>query len=50
MRRVIREEEPQKPSTFVSTMAAERRITVAKQRSAEEAKLARSIREISIGL
>jgi len=44
MRRVIREEEPQKPSTFLSTMALELRTTVAKHRSAEGAKLISSIR------
>jgi len=44
MRRVIREEEPQKPSTFVSTMAVEVRTKVARNRAAEGAKLVSSIR------
>jgi serine/threonine protein kinase len=44
MRRVIREEEPQKPSTFVGTMALERRGAVAKSRGAEGAKLVSVIR------
>jgi eukaryotic-like serine/threonine-protein kinase len=43
MRRVIKEEEPPKPSTVVSTMALEVRINVAKHRSAEEGKLISAI-------
>ena len=44
MRRMIREEEPQKPSTLLSTMAADVRTDVARQRHSEEAKLVSSIR------
>jgi serine/threonine protein kinase len=44
MRRVIREEEPQKPSTCVSTMAHDLRKNVARRRGSEEAKLIHSIR------
>jgi serine/threonine protein kinase/tetratricopeptide (TPR) repeat protein len=44
IRRVIREQEPQKPSTFVSTMAADVRTTVAHRRHADGAKLIGQIR------
>jgi serine/threonine protein kinase len=44
MRRVIREQEPQRPSTFVSTMAVDLRTTIARHRSAEGAKLIHMIR------
>jgi tetratricopeptide (TPR) repeat protein len=44
MRRVIREQEPQKPSTFVSTMAISIRTTVAQRRNADGAKLVGQIR------
>ncbi len=44
IRRAIREQEPQKPSTFVQTMALELRTTVARHRQAEAAKLVGLIR------
>src|SRR5215213_5063443 len=39
MRRAIREQEPPKPSTFVSTMAGDARTTVAKHRQVDSVKL-----------
>src|SRR6185436_18885268 len=44
IRRVIREQEPQKPSTFVQTMPFEARTTVAKNRHADALKLVSLIR------
>jgi WD40 repeat protein/serine/threonine protein kinase len=44
MRRAIREEEPPKPSTFVSTMAADARTTVAQHRQVDSVKLFGQIR------
>jgi eukaryotic-like serine/threonine-protein kinase len=44
MRRVIREQEPRKPSTALSTMAVETRTAVAQHRQADPAKLAGMIR------
>jgi serine/threonine protein kinase len=44
MRRVIREEEPPKPSTFVSTIALDLRTNVAKHRSSEGGRLISSIK------
>ena len=44
MRRVIREQEPQKPSTALSTMAADARTTIAQHRQADSAKLVGLIR------
>src|SRR5215216_2438684 len=44
IRRVIREQEPQKPSTFVSTMAADLRTNVAQHRQTDIAKLTGQIR------
>ena len=44
MRRVIREEEPLKPSTLLSTLAQDRRATVALQRQSDNSKLIKSIR------
>src|SRR4030095_430954 len=39
IRRVVREQEPQKPSTFVSTMAVDLRTNLAQQRQTDGAKL-----------
>jgi serine/threonine protein kinase/tetratricopeptide (TPR) repeat protein len=44
MRRMIREEEPQKPSTLLSTMAADVRTGVAKHRDSDAARLISTIR------
>ncbi len=44
IRRVVREQEPPKPSTFVSTMALDLRTTVARQRQTDGAKLVGQIR------
>jgi aminoglycoside phosphotransferase (APT) family kinase protein len=44
MRRAIREQEPQKPSTALHTMAAESRTTIAQHRQADGAKLIGLIR------
>ena len=44
MRRAIREQEPPKPSTFVSTMAADARTTVAQHRQVDSVKLLGQIR------
>jgi WD40 repeat protein/serine/threonine protein kinase len=44
MRRAIREQEPQKPSTFVSTMAGDARTTVAQHRQVDSVKLLGQIR------
>ena len=44
MRRVIREQEPQKPSTFVSTMAIDVRTNLAQHRQTDSAKLVGQIR------
>ena len=44
MRRVIREQEPQKPSTFLSTMALEVRTTSARRRQTDSAKWIGQIR------
>ncbi|OAI56198.1 hypothetical protein AYO49_00925 [Verrucomicrobiaceae bacterium SCGC AG-212-N21] len=44
MRRVIREQEPQKPSTALDTMAQEKLTTVAHHRSSEPPKLIHAIR------
>ena len=44
IRRVVREQEPQKPSTFVSTMALDLRSTVAQYRQTDGAKLIGQIR------
>ncbi|MGI8605171.1 MAG: protein kinase domain-containing protein [Verrucomicrobiales bacterium] len=44
MRRAIREQEPPKPSTFVSTMAADARMTVAQHRQVDGVKLLGQIR------
>jgi WD40 repeat protein/serine/threonine protein kinase len=44
MRRTIREQEPKKPSTFLSTMAFELRTAVAQHRRADSAKLIGQIR------
>ena len=44
IRRVIREQEPQKPSTALSTMAVDARTTVAQHRQADSAKLLGLIR------
>ena len=44
IRRVYREQEPQTPSLFLKTMAAERRATVAQHRQADPAALSRIVR------
>ena len=44
MRRAIREQDPPKPSTFVSTMAADARTTVAQHRQVDSVKLLGQIR------
>ena len=44
IRRAVRELEPQKPSTFISTLALERRTTLARQRQIDGAKLVGQIR------
>ena len=44
IRRTIREQEPQKPSTFLSTIALERRTTVAQHRQSDATKLPGLIR------
>jgi serine/threonine protein kinase len=44
MRRVIRQVEPQKPSTLLSTMAVEARSTAARYRHSDEAKLISTIK------
>ncbi len=44
IRRTIREQEPQKPSTFVSTMALDLRTSIAQQRQADGARLIGQIR------
>jgi eukaryotic-like serine/threonine-protein kinase len=44
MRRAIREQEPPKPSTFVSTMAGDARTTVAQHRQVDSVKLLGQIR------
>ncbi|MES2466424.1 MAG: serine/threonine-protein kinase [Verrucomicrobiota bacterium] len=44
IRRVVREQEPQKPSAFVSTLALGRRTTLAKHRQTDSAKLVGQIR------
>jgi serine/threonine protein kinase/Flp pilus assembly protein TadD len=44
IRRVIREEEPPTPSTFLSTMQLDARGNVARRRSAEDAKLIAAVR------
>ncbi len=44
MRRVLREEEPPKPSTFVSTMALDLRTDIARRRSEESGRLVSLIR------
>jgi serine/threonine protein kinase len=44
MRRAIREQEPPKPSTFMSTMAADARTTVAQHRQVDSVKLLGQIR------
>jgi hypothetical protein len=44
IRRVIREDEPQKPSTFVSTLALDLRTNLAQHRQTDIAKLTEQIR------
>jgi serine/threonine protein kinase/tetratricopeptide (TPR) repeat protein len=44
LRRVVREQEPQKPSTFVSTMAVDLRTNLAQRRRTDSAKLIGQIR------
>ncbi len=44
IRRTIREQDPKKPSTFVSTMEGGRRMTVAQQRQTDSAKLCSQLR------